>query len=152
MRTKLYTIKVDVPIAKVWEIIGAYEILIPLLPGYLGHERINEKESVWTINKEIGLIKKRFDIGIIIKEWNKPHSIKLQFEDRKGRFSGECLLATREITENKTLCTGSLRYSVSGSMSKMISNFMKTDRTEIAEEIKKIIETNLSDYGEQFKK
>lgn len=152
MRTKLYTMKLDLPLAKVWEIIGAYEMWGPLLPGYLGHERINEKESVWKIKREIGFIKTKFDIGIGIKEWNEPHSIKFQFEDRKERFSGDCFVEIKEIAENETLLTVSVRYSVSGSLSKMISNIMKTDGTQLTQGIKKFIETSLSDYGEQFKK
>lgn len=152
VRTKLYTMKLELPLAKVWEIIGAYEMWVPLLPGYLSHEIINENESVWTIKREIGLIKKKFDIGVFIKRWNEPRSINLQFWDGKERFSGECFLEMKEIARNETLLTVSLRYSVSGSMSKMISNLIKTDGTELTQEIKKMIETNLSNYEGEVKK
>lgn len=146
MKTKLYTVKLELPLAKVWEIIGAYEILVPLLPGYLGHQIINKNESVWTIKREVGLIKKTFKIMVFVQEWNEPSSIKLEFKDSKERFSGSLFLRTKGMTNNQTLLTVNLRYNVSGSMNRLISNMMKTDGTEFTQEIKKLIETNFSGY------
>lgn len=146
MKTKLYTVKLELPLAKVWKIIGAYEILVPLLPGYFGHQIINQNESVWTIKREIGLLKKKFDIMVVVQEWNEPSSIKLDFKDRKERFSGSVFFETKGITKNQTLLTVSVRYNVSGSMNRFISNMMKADGTEFTQEIKKLIETDFSGY------
>ena len=54
MSSHLHEMAVDAPIRTVWEFVRSIDHWAPLVPGYIEHEILNEKESSWKFKSELG--------------------------------------------------------------------------------------------------
>ncbi|WP_412850212.1 hypothetical protein [Brevibacillus invocatus] len=50
----------------IWEFVSVMDKWAPLVPGYISHEIINDRQSTWTFMGDIGIMKKKVSLKIDI--------------------------------------------------------------------------------------
>ncbi|CDQ40484.1 MULTISPECIES: CoxG family protein [Virgibacillus] len=150
MPSGIHEVEIDVPIENVWEFVSDMNHWAPLVPGYIEHDILNDRESTWKFKGDLGIIQKTVNLKIIITEWQKPTKVTFDLKGLSENFDGEGYFKAEALAESTTKITGNLSITAGGLMAKMINPVLKSfvpktakELTEaIAEEITKIEATN----------
>jgi len=62
----IHEVELKLPIQRVWEFVHVMENWITLVPGYLSPEIINDRQSSWTFESDIGILKKKISLQVDI--------------------------------------------------------------------------------------
>ncbi|MGM9924846.1 MAG: CoxG family protein [Bacillus sp. (in: firmicutes)] len=146
MPSGIHQIEIDLPIEKIWDFVKDMNNWAPLVPGYITHEILNDKQSTWEFKGDLGIMKKKVRLQIDIKEWIEPTTVTFDLQGLNENFSGDGYFQAEAINDNKTLMTGYLDINAAGKMGPMINVILKkfvpqtaTDLTEaIASKIQEI--------------
>lgn len=135
----IHEIDLDLPVQTIWEFVSVMENWIPLVPGYISHEIINERQSTWMFNGDIGIMKKKIHLQVDITEWTPPSLVKFNLTGINENFSGEGYFKTASLGNQRTRMTCSLDITAKGVKAPMINSVHKSlvpkTTTELAEAV-----------------
>ena len=128
-----HQVEIHVPIDHIWNFIKDIDNWAPLVPGYITHSRINERQSTWDFQNENGLIKKNISLLIDIQEWTEPTLVSFQLSSEK--YNGRGYFQAERLTPNKTNVTGYLEIEAEGTMSSMKNKILNSVLPKKTEEL-----------------
>lgn len=148
MPSGTHTTELDLPIEKIWEFVSDMNRWAPLVPGYIEHEILSDKQSTWTFKGDIGIMQKTVKLRIDIKEWVEPSLVTFDLTGVTENFSGDGYFKAVAISDNKTEMIGNLDITAKGMMGPMINAILKNFVPKTAEDLTKaiaeeIVNTNL---------
>jgi len=126
MPSGLHEMKVDLPIEKVWSFISDMNNWAPLVPGYLEHEILNDRQSTWKFIGEIGVVQKTVHLKIDIIKWQEPSKVTFNLTGLNENFKGSGYFKAQAIDERQTEITGRLDITAKGLMGPMINSVLKS--------------------------
>src|SRR5690625_160550 len=148
MPTGFHTLEVDVNIKDIWSFIHEIDNWAHLSPGYVSHEKIDDKRMMWTLDADIGIMQKRVKIETKVLLRKEPNKIKYEFNSLTDNFSGNGIFHMEEITDNKTKIITNVHFQAKGVMGPMINSIVQTILPKYAEEatekVVKIIKEEIS--------
>lgn len=121
----IHTIELNLPIRSVWEFVSVMENWIPLVPGYISHEIINDRQSTWTFTTDIGILKKKINVQVDITEWVEPTLVKFNLTGINENFTGEGYFKAQELGKKRTKMTGFLDIAAKGVKAPVINPVLK---------------------------
>lgn len=139
MPSGTHTTALDIPIEKVWDFVSDMNRWAPLVPGYIEHEILSEKQSTWTFKGDIGIMQKTVKLQIDITEWNEPTLVTFDLTGLNENFAGNGYFKAEAISETQTLMHGNLDITAKGVMGPMINAILKSFVPKTAEELTKAI-------------
>jgi len=145
MASKVYSMRVNAPIEGVWRFISDIDHWAPLVPGYIEHEIINEKESTWTFKSDIGIMKKKIQLKVDITNWIEPTTVTFNLAGINEKFKGSGSFEAKVIDKNQTLMTGSLNIEAQGALAKMVNSVLKTNVPEMTQELTEAVGIKIQD-------
>lgn len=135
MPKDLCNVMVNAPIEGVWHFVSTMDNWAPLVPGYIEHEILNEKESTWKFKSDIGIMKKKVHLKVDITSWVEPNKVTFNLTGINEKFTGSGYFEARPIDENQTLMTGSLDIQAEGKMGKMVNSILKNNVPEMTRDL-----------------
>lgn|SRR5699024_9657245 len=117
--------RLNLPIEKVWTFVSSINNWAPLVPGYINHELINDSESTWEFQGDLGFMKKTIKLKVDITEWKEPNLVTFNLSGLSDNFSGGGYFDAEKVDENSTKMTGYLDITARGAMSPMINKILK---------------------------
>ena len=139
MPSELYKVEVNLPIHSIWNFVSDMNNWAPLLPGYIEHEILNERESTWKFKSDLGIIKKKIHLKVDITSWVEPTEVTFNLTGINEKIIGKGYFKTKEIAEKKTLMTGYLDITFEGAMAKIINSKLKKNLTDMTKELTEAI-------------
>ena len=143
-----HTAIVNAPIDVVWKYLEKMANWAPYLKGYQKHEEQNDKESVWTLKGDLGVLARVVLIKITITEWVEPEKVSFKIDGITERVTGKgTFIATSESpTTTKlffefTINAGGLIGPVANVLMKPM---LKPVASDMGTNIKKDIEAGLA--------
>ncbi|WP_058307082.1 CoxG family protein [Gracilibacillus massiliensis] len=121
-----HNMKLEVPIAKVWEFVRDMNNWAPLVPGYLEHQRITERQSTWKFKGDIGIMQKTVALRVDIKEWIEPTTVTFNLTGIYDNIVGKGSFVAKEITANQTEIIGNLDINAGGMKGPMVNTILKS--------------------------
>lgn len=97
-----HTAIVNAPMEVVWKYLETMSNWAPYLEGYQKHEEINDKESIWTLKGDMGVLARVVQIKITITEWVDFEKIAFEIEGITERVSGGGTFIPTAKTEDTT--------------------------------------------------
>ncbi len=143
MPSGMHQVELELPIGVIWNFVKDMDNWAPLVPGYLTHEKLNNRQSTWEFKGDLGIMKKKFSLMIDIKEWRPP--TKVCFDLKGEKYFGEGYFEADAINKNKTRLTGFLDVTAVGSMEAMKNSLLKNAISKSAEEIALAISAKLTE-------
>lgn len=116
-----HQVTLDLPIEKIWEFVSDMDRWAPLVPGYIEHEIINERESTWTFKGDLGFMQKTVSLKIDITEWTEPTKVTFNLTGLNENFAGNGYFIAESISEKQTTMEGHLDISAKGMMGPMVN-------------------------------
>lgn len=130
-----HEILIDVPIEKVWDFVKDMDNWAPLLPGYISHEKLNEKQSKWTFKETVGVLKKKISLQVTIKEWVEPVRVTFDLKGINENLTGNGYFKADPIDVNRTRMTGYLEMTAEGALAPVMNAVMKTSLPKSGQEL-----------------
>jgi carbon monoxide dehydrogenase subunit G len=84
-----YSTTTWVPGERVWAFVEDMDHWARFVTGYQSHEKKNERESVWTLKGDLGVMSRTLTFRVLITEWNGPSQVRFQLTGVNEPMSGE---------------------------------------------------------------
>lgn len=147
MPSGMHQVEVHLPIENVWDFVKDMDNWAPLVPGYIGHQKFNERRSTWEFKSDIGIMKKKVSLLIDITKWNEPNLVTFNLKGLNEKFSGQGYFKAEEVGNNLTRMTGFLEIVAEGAMGSIVNNILKTSIPKTAEEMALAISGRLEELN-----
>jgi carbon monoxide dehydrogenase subunit G len=131
----LHEMVVNVPIHTVWKFIHSIDHWAPLVPGYIEHVILNEKESTWKFKSDLGIMKKKIHLKVKIIEWLEPEKVTFILTGLNEKFIGNGYFEATMLQKNKTSMVGYLEITAEGTLAKIVNPILKSSIPEMTEEL-----------------
>jgi len=130
-----HTVQLSVGIEEIWTFVSDMDKWAPLVPGYIEHEIINDRESTWAFKGDLGFMKKTVKLKIDITEWNEPTRVTFNLKGISDNFNGSGYFIAEAIDANNTTMSGNLDITAGGAMGPMVNTILKNFVPKTAEEL-----------------
>jgi carbon monoxide dehydrogenase subunit G len=147
MPSGIHQVEVHLPIKNVWDFVKDMDNWAPLVPGYIGHQKFNERRSTWEFKSDIGIMKKKVSLMIDITEWNEPNLVTFNIKGINEKFTGHGYFKAEEVRARVTKMTGYLEIVAEGAMGSIVNNILKTSIPKTAEEMALAISGRLEELN-----
>ncbi|GEN84492.1 hypothetical protein SLU01_28040 [Sporosarcina luteola] len=135
MPSGTHTTELDLPIEKVWDFVSEMNRWAPLVPGYIEHEILSDKQSTWTFKGDIGIMQKTVKLQIDITEWREPTLVTFDLKGLNENFAGNGYFKAEVLSETQTVMHGNLDITAKGVMGPMVNAILKSFVPKTAEDL-----------------
>lgn len=139
MPSGTHTKELDVSIERIWDFVKDMDKWAPLVPGYIEHDILNERQSTWVFKGDIGIMQKTVKLKIDITDWIEPTRVSFNLSGLNENFSGNGYFEAEAISNNTTKMIGNLDITAGGMMGPMINAILKSFVPKTAEELTEAI-------------
>jgi len=139
MPNGIHTIELPVPIDRIWDFVSDMNKWAPLVPGYIEHEILSERQSTWAFKGDLGFMKKTVKLKIDIKEWIEPTKVTFDLSGLSDNFGGNGYFEAEAVNANTTKMTGYLDITAKGAMGPMVNSILKSFVPKTAQELTEAI-------------
>lgn len=139
----IHSVELDTPISTIWDFVSDMNNWAPLVPGYVDHQMIDDRNSIWKVHGDIGVMERTVTLKIQIIEWNAPNSIVFQLATRNNTCRGEGYFEAEAISDSKTKMKGSLDLSVKGMIGTMVNPVMKSVLPKVGKDFTEKVATKI---------
>jgi carbon monoxide dehydrogenase subunit G len=146
MSSYVHAMVINVPIETVWRFAHSIDEWSLLIPGYIEHEIINNRDSEWIFLSSFGIIKKKIHLQAKIKQWIEFNKISVNIIGLSDRFSGTCLIETKSLTKDRTYLSFRLTINTEGTLVKMLKPMIKTNNADWANDFKWNVEKVMKEF------
>ncbi|PWW25862.1 carbon monoxide dehydrogenase subunit G [Cytobacillus oceanisediminis] len=135
--------EVNVPIGSIWNFVSDIGNWAPLVPGYIAHEVLNDKESTWSFKSDMGILKKKIELKVDITSWQEPTKVTFNLTGLNEKFTGHGYFLAGKGKNNRNLMTGALDIKAEGMMAKVANSLLNTTLPEITAELTEAVAAKL---------
>ncbi|WHY79090.1 SRPBCC family protein [Neobacillus sp. WH10] len=146
MPSEIQHLEVDIPIEVIWDFIRDENNWAPLFPGYIQHEKINDRQISWEFKSDLGIMKKKVTLVIDIKEWNEPRKVCFELKRKNEKYIGEGYFEARALNKNKTRVSGYLEINATGPIGTLANSLLKKAIQINDEEVAVAISSKLEEF------
>ncbi|WP_372630940.1 CoxG family protein [Cohnella sp.] len=139
MPNGIHTIELPVAIDRIWDFVSDMNKWAPLVPGYIEHEILSERQSTWAFKGDLGFMKKTVKLKIDIKEWIEPTKVTFDLSGLSDNFGGNGYFEAEAVNANTTKMTGYLDITAKGAMGPMVNSILKSFVPKTAQELSEAI-------------
>ncbi|WP_407270469.1 CoxG family protein [Radiobacillus sp. PE A8.2] len=126
MPSGTHEVSVNSPINTIWDFVSDMNNWAPLVPGYVEHNKRNEKQSTWKFKGDVGIIQKKVSMQIDITEWKEPTLVTFDLKGLSENFTGKGYFKAEAISQNQTKMTGNITITAAGMTGPMINSVLKS--------------------------
>ncbi|MEN2768568.1 CoxG family protein [Ornithinibacillus xuwenensis] len=121
-----FSTELDLPIETIWDFVSDMNNWAPLVPGYIEHKIVNERQSTWKFKGDLGKIHKTVSMRIDITEWKEPTRVNFTLTGISENVTGNGYFEAKSITKYQTNMTGNLDVTAKGIMGPMVNPVLKS--------------------------
>ncbi len=141
-----YKTVVNAPIDDVWSFVSVIDKWAPYLKGYEKHDELNDRESVWTLKGDVGVLSRTVKVKVNITDWdNEEKKVTFVIEGINEKATGGGTFLAVSKSDNETELTFILEINAGGMIGPVVNVLMtpmlKPVAAEMADKIKNAIES-----------
>lgn len=145
MPSGTHSINLQVPIQNIWNFVSDMDKWAPLVPGYIEHTIISDRQSTWSFKGDLGFMKKTVKLRIDITNWIEPTKVTFDLTGVSDNFTGSGYFEAEALSDNETKMTGFLDITAKGAMGPMINGILKSFVPKTAEELSQAIANRIEE-------
>lgn len=147
MPSGMHQVEVGLPVNKIWDFVKDMDNWAPLVPGYIQHQKITDRQSTWEFFSNIGFIKKQINLMVTIQEWIEPTKVTFNLKGLNEELSGGGYFLAEVIDKNTTRMTGFLEITAGGTMGPMVNTLLKSSLPRLTKETTIAIATKVEELN-----
>ena len=146
MPSEIQHLEITIPIEVIWDFIRDENNWAPLVPGYIHHQKINDRQISWEFKSDLGIMKKKITLIIEIKEWNEPSRVSFELRRKNDKYLGEGYFEAKSINSHTTRLTGFLNINATGPMGTLTNTLFNKAVNLSDEEVAAAIASKLEEF------
>ena len=75
-----YSTTTRLPREAIWDYVHEIDNWAAYLPGYQGHEKESDDDSVWTLKGDLGSLQRTLEIRVHVTEWAGPERVRFELK------------------------------------------------------------------------
>jgi carbon monoxide dehydrogenase subunit G len=131
--------EINVPIIRVWNFVSDMNNWAPLVPGYINHEILNDRQSYWEFYGDIGVIRRKIKLEVTITNWEEPSKATFDLKGKNEKFNGSGYFEGVALDEENTQITGNLDITASGLKAPVINPVLTSFVPKTATDLTKAV-------------
>ena len=145
MPSGIHQVELAFPNDVVWNFVKDMNNWAPLVPNYIHHEKLTERQSTWEFKSDTGILKNKIRLLTDIIEWNEPTMVSFDLKGQSEKYFGAGFFELKALNLHKTRLTGFLEVNVIGTMGSHMNSILKASLPKSAEEMAKAISSKLAE-------
>ncbi|MBP3041274.1 SRPBCC family protein [Bacillaceae bacterium Marseille-Q3522] len=147
MASHFHKTEASASVQDVWQFVSNINNWAPLVPGYIHHEVLNERETIWTFKSDLGtgILKKKIQLKVTITKWVEFEKITFDLSGINEKFSGDGFFEAEAKNSNITVITGCLRIQAEGIMAKVGNAILQANLPVWTEQLTSAVAEKISD-------
>jgi carbon monoxide dehydrogenase subunit G len=129
----------NIPINGVWDFVSDMNNWAPLVPGYIDHEILNDKESYWEFYGDIGIMRRKIKLQVKITSWEAPSKVTFDLKGKNEKFTGSGYFQGIALDEVNTQMTGNLNITATGMKAAVINPVLASFVPKTAAELTRAV-------------
>ena len=77
------------PIEAIWEFVRDMDGWAPFVTGYRSHEKRGERDSLWVLRGDVGVLSRAVTFRVHVTEWEGPRRVAFTLEGVNEPLAGE---------------------------------------------------------------
>lgn len=94
-----YRTVIPLPRPQIWSFVENIDNWAPMMTGYISHEIKDERNSVWTLKGDVGILSRTVRIAVTITEWAGPGRVDFILKGLNEAVEGGGSFLLEEIPE-----------------------------------------------------
>ncbi|WP_068673222.1 CoxG family protein [Oceanobacillus sp. Castelsardo] len=139
----IHCVELDTPVSNIWDFVSDMNKWAPLVPGYVSHQIIDDRHSVWIIHGDIGIMERTVALNIKIVEWIENETIIFQVATSNETCKGEGCFEVEALSDTRSKMKGYLQVHVKGMVGTMVNPVLKTLVPKVGKDFTDKIATNI---------
>jgi carbon monoxide dehydrogenase subunit G len=83
-----YSTTAKLPVETIWEFVREMDNWAAFVAGYQSHEKQSEKESVWVLRGDVGVLARKVEFAVRVEEWSPPSRVTFSLRGRNEPMQG----------------------------------------------------------------
>lgn len=137
--------ELNVPIIKVWDFVSDMNNWAPLVPGYINHKILNDRESYWEFYGDIGIMRRKIKLHVTITKWEKPSKVTFDLKGENEKFTGSGYFEGIALDGAKTEMTGNLDITATGLKAPVINPVLTSFVPKTAKDLTKAVANKIKE-------
>jgi len=121
--------------SQVWDFVRDMGNWAKQMPGYVSHEVVDENDSVWTVQFNMGPFTRPCIIDVHVLRWAEPSEIEFSIKGRHDPFQGQGVFNSEAAADDGTHVKVDFTMQITGSMAKVISVMAAPVLTKLADQM-----------------
>lgn len=73
----------------IWDFVSDMNNWAPFMTGYQKHEVIDDRQSIWTLKGDVGILSRSVELRVQIVEWSGPERVRFTLEGLNEAVEGD---------------------------------------------------------------
>ncbi len=125
---------VPLRLAQVWPYVADMNRWAADVPGYRAHRMLSERESVWRLTGDMGMLSREVEVNVLITEWREPSHVAFTLHGLEEPVTGEGTFSMEQVNDEDTSLSFSLTLTAAGSLAPVINVLLKTFMARVADQ------------------
>lgn len=131
MPTSEGVVEIPVTLDDVWRYVANVDRWAPRFPGYQKHQQVSEKESLWWITGDVGILSRELQLRVRITEWQEPTGVSFALEGVEEPVTGHGEFSTDVVGDGVSRLRLALTLEAGGTMAPVINVLLKQQLPKI---------------------
>lgn len=83
-----YSTTARLPVESIWNFVSEMDNWAPFITGYQAHQKESERDSLWTLKGDVGVLQRRVQFRARVTEWAGPERVRFELEGLNEPMSG----------------------------------------------------------------
>lgn len=119
-----HALTVQAPLRSVWGFVQEMDNWARLLPGFQNLIKIDDRESIWTVKGDLGVVSRVVEFRVHITEWVEPSEVAFRLEGLNENATGAGSFHAALAGDRSTTLKFQLALEAGGTMGPMVNALM----------------------------
>jgi carbon monoxide dehydrogenase subunit G len=83
-----HSVEINIPSQKLWEFLSDFENWAPFVVGFQHLVQVDDKQSLWTLRGDMGILSRDVEIRVDVTVWEPPHRAEFELTGITERITG----------------------------------------------------------------
>lgn len=125
---------VPLAVAPVWAYVADMNHWAADVPGYRDHTMLSDRESIWRLAGDVGILSREVEVKVVITDWQEPRHVAFTLEGTEEPVTGEGTFDVEPAGDAETRLDFYLSLAAGGPLAPVINVLLKTQLAKIADQ------------------
>jgi carbon monoxide dehydrogenase subunit G len=97
-----HSVEINASVQELWEFLSAFENWGPFVVGFQNLVQVDEKQSLWTLRGDMGILSRDVEIRVDVTLWEPPRRAEFELTGITERITGTGCFEIAQVSDTKS--------------------------------------------------